>query len=120
MNNVTVEERDAIRQLVRSEGWKSVMRRSITPLLLQTNERLDFMGLPEAQTNFYRGVKHTLKRLIEDVYETGQMPNPFSEHMNAFLVTLNLAVDQPSEEPAAAAQEFLASPVRHRTSTPVL
>ncbi len=90
MEDFSSQEREQVQLLVRSHGWKVIMERIMTPLLLQTNLRLDAPGTQEPQTQLLRGSKQTLKHIIETVYNLGQMPNPFNEHMNAFMVTLNV------------------------------
>lgn len=96
-HTITVEERDAIAQMARSEGWKIVMRQFITPLVLQTNARLDAIGTADFQTQFHRGVKFALKRFIEEIYNKAQLPNPFEAHMQAFIMTLDIQ-QQPEKE----------------------
>lgn len=84
------EEREHLAQLVKSRGWLVVMRQMLIPLLMQTNARLDAVGTPEPHTQFHRGVKHTIKHLVEKLYDTAQLPNPLQEHQQAFLLTLSL------------------------------
>ena len=103
IDGFTHDERESIQIMVRSAGWKTLMRQVITPFLQQTNARLDSMGTTEAQTQFYRGGKATIKHVVEAVYKIGQMPDPFTEHQAAFLLTLSIpagetVVDEQTEE----------------------
>ncbi len=82
-------------QLVRSRGWSVLLHRFLTPLLLQTNARLDAVGTPEFQTQFHRGTKHMVRRLLEEVYTMAQLPDPFQAHYDAFLVTLRTYAGEP-------------------------
>ncbi len=107
-------ERDALQQMVRSAGWKIVMQNIITPLLMQTNARLEAFGTTEQETQFHRGVKHTLKRLMEDLYNLGELPNPFEEHMQAFLTTLAIQHQPTLEEDLQMAKKEVTPPVRIR------
>lgn len=125
MDEFSSEEREQVQLLVRSAGWRVVMQHIVTPLLMQTNMRLDAPTTPEPQTQLLRGSKQTLKHLIETVYNLGQMPNPFEDHMKAFLVTLNVqagnAMTQENVDHANKATEKLPIlPPRKRSFSPVL
>ncbi len=107
-------ERDALQQMVRSAGWKIVMQMIITPLLMQTNARLEAFGTTEQETQFHRGVKHTVKRLIEELYSLGELPNPFEAHMQAFLTTLAIQHQPTLEEDEPIQKKEVTPPVRLR------
>jgi hypothetical protein len=119
-DGLSYDERESIQILVRSAGWKTLMRHIVTPFLQQTNARLDAIGTTQEQTQFYRGCKSSVKHFVESVYKIGQMRDPFTEHQEAFLLTLQIPEGETVVEQASPAKTVQYGLPKKRSLSPVL
>jgi len=128
-STLTPEEVHAVYALVRSPGWRIVMRELILPHMESITCMLDRPKNNFEQDNFYRGMKAAYKGLMEPLYRLGELPNPFEQYRKAFLVALDSYTDvEPSptaeNDPSSqdAAPKETPKPARerpHRVSRPV-
>lgn len=87
---LTPEERASITNLVKSPGWYTLLHHHLLPHYQSASQTLDRLAGPASwQADVSRGIKHTIKSLLEDIYKVAQLPNPFEQH--ALALTANLA-----------------------------
>lgn len=110
--HLTPEEHGQITQLIKSYGWRLLVEKLLIPELLQVSRHVDNVANVEHETQFYRGAKLTLTRLLQTIYRWGRLPNPFEEHYKGLLVAVRVYTEdfvgeapnhigpEPSESPS--------------------
>lgn len=90
LTQLTREERDHIASMLRSPGWALLLKHLIAPRLQHASNQLDAPGADLPTTQLWRGVKSELRHILQACYACTDTPDPFKEHYQAFLVSLNI------------------------------
>lgn len=82
------EQRQHLKALVRSEGWRLFLRHLYIPWLTQVSQRLDHRETSERETQYWRGYKHALRDVTDRLYQAASEKNPLDETTVALLRAL--------------------------------
>jgi hypothetical protein len=118
VTRLTPEEHEHVTNLIKSYGWRILVEKLIIPELTQVSRHVDNVASVENETQFYRGAKLTLTRLLQTVYRWGRLPNPLEEHYQALLTAVRVYTEEtltpepmPEEKPVIPYPKRVAKPV---------
>jgi hypothetical protein len=119
VTRLTPEEHEQVTQLIKSYGWRILVEKLIIPELVQVSRHVDNVASVEHETQFYRGAKLTLTRLLQTVYRWGRLPNPLEDHYTALIAAVRFYTEdfaQPNQVPSSE----VVVPLPKRVAKPVL
>jgi hypothetical protein len=116
---LTPEEHEHVTQLIKSYGWRILVEKLLIPELTQVSRHVDNVANVEHETQFYRGAKLTLTRLLQTVYRWGRLPNPLEEHYQALLTAVRVYTED-IIEPTPIEPKEPPLPFPKRVAKPVL